>query len=59
VLELPDPAARGRDGPAALASDDLSYVGVDVDPNEQVDAPRPTEEQGFDWIVRRASKDVA
>jgi hypothetical protein len=45
---------------AAVASDDLVYVGVDVDPNEQVDALAAyAEEQGFDWTFAVASKDVA
>jgi hypothetical protein len=45
---------------AALASDDLVYVGIDVDPNEQVDALSAyAEEQGFDWPFAVASKDVA
>jgi thiol-disulfide isomerase/thioredoxin len=45
---------------AAVASDDLVYIGVDVDPNEQVDALAAyAEEQGFDWMFAVASKDVA
>lgn len=45
---------------AAVASDELVYVGVDVDPNEQVDALAAyAEEQGFDWTFTVASKDVA
>ena len=45
---------------AALGSDNLVYVGVDVDPNEQPDALAAyAKEQGFDWTFTVASKDVA
>ena len=45
---------------AALDSDDLIYVGLDVDPNEQVETLTAyAEEQGFDWTFAVASKDVA
>ena len=45
---------------AALASEDLVYIGVDVDPNEQVASLAAyATEQGFDWTFTVASKDVA
>jgi len=45
---------------AAVATDDLVYIGVDVDPNEQIDALAAyAKEQGFDWTFAVASKDVA
>lgn len=60
MLELPDPAREAVTALAAVASDDLVYIGVDVDPNEQVDALAAyAEEQGFDWMFAVASKDVA
>jgi hypothetical protein len=45
---------------AAVASGDLVYIGLDVDPNERGDALAAyAEEQGFDWPFAVASKDVA
>lgn len=45
---------------AAVASESLVYIGVDVDPNEQADALAAyAKEQGFDWTFTVAAKDVA
>lgn len=45
---------------AALASDDLVYVGLDVDPNEQPgDLAAYSEDEGFDWPYAIASVEVA
>jgi hypothetical protein len=45
---------------AAVASDDLVYIGLDVDPNGQAEALAAyAEEEGFDWTYAVASKDVA
>lgn len=45
---------------AVLASQDLVYIGVDIDPNEQEDSLAAyASEQGFDWPFVVASRDVA
>ncbi len=45
---------------ASVASDDLVYIGLDVDANEQAEALAAyAEEEGFDWTYAVASKDVA
>ena len=45
---------------AALASDDLVYIGVDVDPNQPAEALAAyAQAEGFDWTFTVASKDVA
>jgi hypothetical protein len=48
---------------AALAivdSDDLVYIGVDVDPNERArDLARYSRQEGFDWPFVVASRDLA
>jgi hypothetical protein len=45
---------------AAIASDDLVYVGLDVDPNEQpADLAAYSEDEGFDWPYAVASVEVA
>ena len=45
---------------AALASDDLVFIGFDVDPNQPIDALAAyAEEQGFDWAFAVVSTDVA
>jgi hypothetical protein len=45
---------------AAVASDDLVYLGLDVDPNEQAaDLAAYSEDEGFDWPYAVASVEVA
>jgi hypothetical protein len=45
---------------AALASDDLVYISLDVDPNEPpADLAAYSAEEGFDWPYAVASVDVA
>ncbi len=45
---------------AAIASDDLVYVGLDVDPNEPADAlAEYADVQGFDWPFAVASPQVS
>jgi hypothetical protein len=45
---------------AGVASDDLVYIGLDVDPNGQAEALAAyAEAEGFDWTYAVASKDVA
>jgi len=45
---------------AATASEDLVYIGLDVDPNEQAaDLAAYSEQQGFDWPFAVVSTEVA
>ncbi len=45
---------------AAVASDDLMYISLDVETNEERDVlARYADEQGFDWTFTVASTDVA
>ncbi len=52
-----------REAIAALAevdSDDLVYIGIDVDPNERArDLARYSEEEGFDWPFVVASRELS
>jgi thiol-disulfide isomerase/thioredoxin len=52
-----------REAVAALAevdSDDLVYIGIDVDPNERAgDLARYSREEGFDWPFVVASRELS
>lgn len=52
--------AEARAALEAIDSDDLVYIGVDVDPNEEPDAlARYAADHGFDWTYVVATADMA